>query len=577
MIQDNSMENKLRQIEHSVQPDLSHVDQHWQQMQAILPPVASSGKKNIFSTTLMGWAFFGLIILAVTVYLLQAKRTNGFNDNIAVKKSPPIILINQPAPVADINTAAQKTIITKTNPPFNAFVNPLLNSNIYSLFTNTPLPAVQQTNTAQVNIQDGTANSTLAPDPAHAEKDQQALLQFFSSIEKPAQQFAVNNYKDTNLVCREGTKVFIPANSFVNSSNTPVTNNIIVDIKEFYSYQDIISNKLNTTSNGAQLISGGMLYIAASENGKELKLAATKKITVKMPTADFNEQMQLFTSEKQEAGTGNPNADFAYDYKDQNKVNWQPAGQFQRLARNKFFIKVFDPYGQPYETDERKGITIARFIIKKNCPMSNKDVLAALKGHYGLFYDKIILKRSWGNHPGPLFGSNNWPVVGDSTMIEFTTAKQLKLVSKEDLEKYEKQLLEDSAAFNEKLKHIPFYEFQVSKLGFMNCDRFDNDLVPKVEFTLNLGEGEDANNFFFALSFDKYRSVLQGYSGQNKIRFSQVPDNANVHLICVGVKNGKTLCCIKSLQVGAEEVSGLEFVETTPENFKAQLAALRLR
>jgi hypothetical protein len=452
----------------------------------------------------------------------------------------------------------------------------LIGNNGNTFFTPAPVYASQVTNTAAINTIEGTANP-LALDVSHAEGDKQSLVQFFNTIQKPAQQFAVNNYKDTNLVCRQGTRVFIPANAFVNSSNTPVTNNIIVDIKEFYSYQDIISGKLNTTSNGEQLISGGMLYIAASENGKQLKLAGTKKITIKMPTADFNEQMQLFTGEKQENASGNSSTDFAYDYNDHGNINWQPAGQFQRPARNRFFIKVFDPYGEPYETEQKNGITIARFIIRKNCPMSNKEVLAALKGHYGLFYDKIILKRSWGNHPGPLFGSQDWPVVGDSAMIEYTTAKQLKLVSKEDMEKYEKQLLEDSATWNEKVKHIPFYEFQISKLGFMNCDRFHNDQIPKVEFTLNLGEGEDANNFFSVLSFDKYRSVMQGSCGKNKLTFSKVPENANVHLICVGVKNGKILTCIKSLQVGTEEVSGLEFVETTPENFKAQLASLHLK
>jgi hypothetical protein len=111
----------------------------------------------------------------------------------------------------------------------------------------------------------------------------------------------------------------------------------------------------------------------------------------------------------------------------------------------------------------------------------------------------------------------------------------------------------------------------------MNCDRFQNTTLPKVEFALNLGETDDASNVFAVLAFDKYRSVIQGFTGKNKLLFSQVPENAKVHIICVGVKNGKVVSCIKALQVGAEEVNGLQFVETTPENFKKEIASLRLR
>ena len=70
---------------------------------------------------------------------------------------------------------------------------------------------------------------------------------------------------------------------------------------------------------------------------------------------------------------------------------------------------------------------------------------------------------------------------------------------------------------------------------------------------------------------------MQGYCGKNKLLFSGIPKYSNVHLVCVGVKNGKVLSCIKSMQVGKEEVKDLKFEETTPEKFKAQLAALHLK
>lgn len=566
-----NMENQLRKIEGDEQPDLHHVDVHWKQMQTMLQPVSVPVKKRMYSKILMGGVISGLFILVGAIYLLQDKKPIEFNDNNAFKKAPPIIYNNATAAVTDMKTVAKKPAVTKNNFAPHNYFKPIA---IYDagLFAANP---VAGENVITANIPNNAINAVAGND----EKDKQLLLQFFTEIEKPAQEFVVDNTKDINLACKEGTRVFIPANSFVNSSNVAVSRDILIAVKEFYSYGDIVSNKLNTTSNGLQLISGGMLYIEASQDGKELKLAATKKMTIKIPVTEYDDQMQLFVNERQPTENASATADFAYDYSDHAAhINWQPAGQFQHLERNKFYIKAFDPYGEPYEVETAKdGTTTARFVIRKNCPMSNEEVLKGLKGHFGLFYDRIKLKRSWGNHPSPLFATRDWPVVGDSVMIEYNVAKQLNLVSKADMEKYEQQLLAENIKWDEKMKSIPFYEFQLSKLGFMNCDRFQNNTDPKVEFTLNLGEGENAANFFSVLTFDKYKSVMPGLVANNKLQFSKIPENANVHLICVGVKNGKILSCIKSMKTGREEVSGLEFTETTPQEFKNQIASLHLK
>ena len=59
MKQNYTMENKLRSKEAAEQPDLAHVDQHWQQMQALLQPVSFAVKRNIYSRPVMVWAFIG--------------------------------------------------------------------------------------------------------------------------------------------------------------------------------------------------------------------------------------------------------------------------------------------------------------------------------------------------------------------------------------------------------------------------------------------------------------------------------------------------------------------------------------
>jgi hypothetical protein len=575
MKQDNNMQNKLRWLESDDQINLANVDQHWQQMRTMLQPASYTIKKNLYSRSMLSRVIAGLFILGGVAFILKYEIDRVSKNNTTAQSGFPQLGNSKAAVPGLTDIGLPKTVIAKTKSSDNNLKRIKGNSNIHASTKNS-LPVIDTMTIASSKQQSSITNS-IAAGSNNDEKDKQQLLELFNTIEKPSQQFAVNNFRDTSLLCTEGTRVFIPAGVFVNANNM-IAGEVTVQIKEFYSYQDIISHKLSTTSNGRQLVSGGMLYIMAMKNGEEVKLAETKKMTVRMPAGNYDEEMQLFTAEKQATAADSHGSDFAYDYNSNNNINWQPAGQFQRLARTKFFIKIFDPYGSPYASKERNdGTTVAWFVIKKNCPMSNKRVMEALRGHYGLFYNKIKLKRSWSNRPGPLLSKQKWPIVGDSIMIEYTMAKQLKLASKSDIEKYEKQLLQDSAAWNEKLKKIPFYEFQISKLGFMNCDRFENDQSPKVEFTLNLGEGENADNFFSVLAFDKYRSVIQGYCGKNKLRFSQIPENANVHLVCVGVKDGKVLSCIQSFQAGKEEVNDLKFKETTPDDFKKQLALLHLK
>ena len=575
MKQNYTMENKLRSKEEAEKPDLAHVDRHWQEMRSLLSAPAYPVKKSIRGKMLLGSVLAGLFILGGLVFLLKYENGKTNTGNSVSQKEFPKIKADPKEPLQNPVTVVRQTVTNITKPLYNASSKKEKINNAGNLPTSYPATTDQKMITVpekKQNISDLNAIQT-----TDEEKNKQLLLQFFNTVEKPSQQFVINNYKDTNLVCMQGTRVFIPANVFVYTNNTAVSSAITIEIKEFYSYQDIVSSKLSTTSDGGQLVSGGMLYIAAKQNGKEVVLANTKKMFIKMPATDYDEQMQLFTGQKQTAGAGNSGTDYAYDYNNDN-INWKPAGQFQGLKRSRFMIKTFDPYGQPYQTIEKNnGTIVGKFIIKRNCPMSNADVLKGLKGHFELFYDKIKLRRSWSNRPGRLFSRSKWPIVGDSVMMEYTTAKRLKLVSKIDMEKYEKQLLKDSIQWNERVKSIPFYEFEISKMGFMNCDRFQNNTDPKVEFTLNLGEEENAANFFSVLAFDNYRSVMQGYCGKNKLLFSGIPKYSNVHLVCVGVKNGKVLSCIKSMQVGTEEVKGLKFEETTPEKFMAQLAVLHLK
>src|SRR6185295_17164843 len=52
--------------------------------------------------------------------------------------------------------------------------------------------------------------------------------------------------------------------------------------------------KLNTTCNGEQLVTGGMVQIRAFSDGEELKVAPKKNIDLAIPTSNYDKRMQMF-------------------------------------------------------------------------------------------------------------------------------------------------------------------------------------------------------------------------------------------------------------------------------------------
>ena len=120
------------------------------------------------------------------------------------------------------------------------------------------------------------------------------------------------------------------------------------------------------------------------------------------------------------------------------------------------------------------------------------------------------------------------------------------------------------------------HSFTITTLGWLNCDKWQNDPTPKIEFTINLGAGQEAANFVSQLVFTRYKSVMNGYYTDSKIQFRNIPENEPVQLVSIGVKEGKVVYCIQPLVVSRKEVTDLRFEETTPQQFRQKLAELKL-
>lgn len=90
---------------------------------------------------------------------------------------------------------------------------------------------------------------------------------------------------DTVIKGKLGTQIFIPKDLFSNYTNSQIT----LELKEYYSKEDMILNGLTTITNQDELLeSSGMIYINFTESGKQLEIKNGKLYNVILPSKSLN-------------------------------------------------------------------------------------------------------------------------------------------------------------------------------------------------------------------------------------------------------------------------------------------------
>lgn len=588
MQQDNiNMENKLRQLENQQLADLSQMDKHWENMQGILAKGSASGLRN--KILLLSASLVALIVL---FFLFNNKESN---TTLAITELNPFLKLNkvsvEAAPLPLANSTVLPNKFTKTTAENNFQANQtepaaqpnLVGDDIIASPTPSPIPAPKKE--AEVNVK-------------------KLLNNFYSEIQKPLQEFIIYGEKGGIIVGKEGTKLGVPADAFVDENNNTVKGPIKVMVVEYYKYSDILAANLTTSSDGKQLITGGMVKVTASQNGKAVNIKKDKQLELQMPTKKYDREMQLFTL-PEEMETGGSDAAVTGSFRNE-AINWQISATPIQSSMPVFdgktkFLNLAD---NPYSVLELKNKRIATFAMPKKSRLSSDEVKKLLFQKYGNKYDEIIVKKfRWTNRVTTF---DQRPTIGDSVRLTINEALEWKYIEQKDVPFYTERVKRDSILFlkkalalrtgqlgkgrgqkdidnadsiekyyNEYLKGQQNYSFSVKSTGWMNCNRF-YESKNNVDFVVNLPEDVRSEHFVTQLVFTGVRSVMAGNNYQNKISFSDVPQNMEVYIVGLGERNGKVVSFIEKYTTGKKEVTITNLEETTPEAFKRKLAELDL-
>ena len=575
------MVKKLKQLENQSLPDLSKMDEHWKNLRDSLQPKDSLPKERT-NKSFIRWIIAAS--LAGILFFASYKFIFNINDDRHVAA--------EVKPVPAINNISKDTLPSINLVPGKDDSVVLGKDTIrFIMQKEKPKPPQlilkgKNSDGKEIEVIAVPVNDTINKKP---EADKKKIIQdFFAELEKEKQSFVVNNQKDTVIWGKEGTALLIPANVFGGSGAVTIT------MKEYYSYKDIITNQLTTCSDNRLLISGGMLHITATINGKEADIQPNKSIRWFMPDTSKSsmQNMQLFNGEIRDASlrrSSETSDTMVVDYTPGN-INWVP--QMNYFTGNYFYtyVRVLDLRDEPIKTRTTKSGKVGKFYIAPDATITKaelEDYLVTKRG-----YARVIIReksdvRRMGFPFRRRYRLSN-QALGDSVWVELSTARRYNFAVSDtivtttpvrgwyDFYVYDgKRPISrfDTAFSKQNLNNLANkFSVDIRTLGWVNCDEFLRDTRPKVDYVVKLSE--PATDYYTVLVFDRIKSMMNGFTRGDQVTFSNLPLGEPVTIISVGVKEGKPVAAMHKTLLSKTIFDGLQFEETTPAEFKEKTGTM---
>lgn len=402
------------------------------------------------------------------------------------------------------------------------------------------------------------------------EKKIGALPELHTAIKPAIQEKPIDPAIDNLIEGKDGTRVFIPANSLVFEDGTKATGEITVQLEEYLTAADFFSRKLSTVSGNRLLETGGMINITAMAGGKKLRVSKTDVIVVAFPGKSQLEGMETF-----------------YGDTVGNTVNWIATSQIMQEAplqldssirgadimENKVSVCGWSASVNESEIKWRlkhPDSTIFTY-VRNNNHLIDSFTKRVLCDSEELIEMALTLDKSSGKITDVKFDEG--PVAARPGIMKFLKALppfELSSMESRDvhIESYMLQLcchptidpLKYSARFEQKYsaykdralkainrKELTFYVLTSKQLGWINCDRFLQDPSPKTDFIVS---AKGVNDPQIMLVFEEINSVMQPDTTGGQFVFHNLPEGKKVKIIGTAEQNGTAILAVQSTRTG---------------------------
>ena len=382
--------------------------------------------------------------------------------------------------------------------------------------------------------------------------------------------------RDTTIIDGNGLTLHIPAQAFKFEDGTLPEEPVDFQLQSFLDNYSIINQGLTTVSNGSLIETAGMFYCEAGSGGKKLELR--KPINVSIQTAEKKPGMQTFYGKQQDGFINwvpaqkprdarvcrdTDNKSYSKGKSDKPVAGYTETGEklkttgyvWDVIARDqrerpkqimterpvewatgiyKQFIKYDELLWKEVNEITRVEISMrllenARYELIIN-PSDNAVLDSIIRMSTRRFWDQVKYPKKINERDDIRYVSTFFLRMWKSE-AEYKAA--LAKLAKEEAD-YRQELGAKSsgdpvAATNSRqMDMLMSYVFQISQMGWINCDRFYN-VANKNDIIVNLPlEFKGRVN----LALRNVRSFVPGFTSPGKIFFRGVPAGEEFTLLC---------------------------------------------
>lgn len=381
--------------------------------------------------------------------------------------------------------------------------------------------------------------------------------------DKPFQKFILKQDADTIFHCKEGTVLKIEQGTFVSSAETnPVSDDITLMIKEYYSISDIILGNLSTQSGGNILETGGMIFIQAFNNDNECFIKDGKSIEISFPFDKHKKDMMLFS--------GN----FINGI-----LNWSkiPNDSIQPIELQAEYPGGYNSLRRFLEKkieipDSLADINISEVaLVKFFIDEAGMPVVVSIKNKIHQVFNDLIAK-AFSQMPRWRPARRNGVPIKSSIHYQTITFFNDEKTTYDTIyqREFEKRIT-DTTINDLTIAEISHYIFSVSKLGWINCDRFYNEPKPKTSLSVEL---KNTDGLDVKLVFHSFKAILHGKRKTNGVLFEDVPENETVTIVAIKKENSNNYISLSKSSTSDKVVKELKFEKVTLQGLKDKLKRL---
>lgn len=306
---------------------------------------------------------------------------------------------------------------------------------------------------------------------APAWKGSSAIFASLESLGPDWQSFTIMPNADATIKGKNGTLIYIPANSFdlpAYLKDKPIK----ISLREYYDYSELFFGGMTTMSDNQALETSGSIDLQASSGGTPVTLLPNARVNVNFAMQVDGNGFQLFFGSRSNRGT----------------INWiqQDAVMTSTAVNKRFKMKSMYAF--------TKSDTVS-------CPYFTCGLSSDIQ--WLLHYSSRMRRKTYGNIDWCAYRAYL-----DSLCVQFNAVGYNDLVLK-------------VKSYNNNLVQTSRYSVQSKNFGYLNCDRFIELPEDKKTDIFVLGK-QDSTAICLAFAHDYNALLATNFSDTDKIGFRGV-------------------------------------------------------